>query len=162
VRFPAFRNRAPLFPIPGLTREEFAEAFDIDAQAPYLRVLLDPRGIRKLRGQKIGDLGNQDRAKLCIRISDTIRPTHDIQEIPGNCDGASAATGDFEKVSVLSAGIEDVIPIGREFDSRIRDTYLFVSTAGADGSAALKRFEAFLDTQLIRDERNLRHLSYQP
>jgi hypothetical protein len=68
----------------------------------------------------------------------------------------------FRKSFGSICGIEDVIPIGREFDSRIRDTYLFVSTAGADGSAALKRFEAFLDTQLIRDERNLRHLSYQP
>jgi hypothetical protein len=145
-----------------LTREEFAEAFDIDAQAPYRRALLDPRGIRKLRGQKNRGPRDQDWAKLCIRISDTIRPTRDIQEIPGNCDGASAATGDFEKVSVRTCGIEDVIPIGREFDSQLRDTYLFVSTAGADGSPALKRFEAFLDTQLIRDERNRRHLSHQP
>lgn len=135
-----------------LQPDEFSQAFDVEKQASFLRVLIEPQSIRKLRGQPIKELDEFGWIRLCAEISDSIHPHRDRAEIvklASELPEDGKIPPKFK--SVFSLGVEDVIPIGRE--SGIRETYLFLSCETLEGNPAPNRFNNFFNDHLARDNR---------
>jgi hypothetical protein len=135
-----------------LRPEEFAAAFDIHPQAPYLRILIKPEQIKKFRGVAVKELDSNAWVKLCGELSEMIHPNRDLGEIIKLASELPEGGTIPEKFkSVFSLGIEKVVPIGRE--SGIRETYLFLSCENQDGNPATTRFKSFARERLAEDDR---------
>jgi len=148
---PSLSDSRSSLPYSRLTKEEFAEAFDQDAKAPHLRMLIDPRDIRKFRGEKVARLSNDKWSEQLKKISETIRPSRDIKEIVEIANQMGADEEIPARFRYAFCGVENVVPIGREFDRHMRETYLFIATESSED--AFRRFGKFLDDHLMTDVR---------
>jgi hypothetical protein len=148
---PSLSDSQSSLPYSRLTKDEFAEAFDFDQDAPHLRMLIDPRDIRKFRGEKMTRLRDEKWADQLKKISDTIRPALDIKEIIALANEMRAEQKIPDRFRHAFCGVENVVPVGREFNRHMRETYLFVAIEASE--EARKRFGKFLDDELMADTR---------
>ncbi len=145
-------SKAPSLPYSRLLTDEFDEAFDTDPQAPFLRLLIDPREIRKFRGARVDELSERQWIGLLNDITVAAHGREALEEIIRLATDIPLGESIPEKFrSVFSLGTEYVLPFGR--NSQIRDTYLLISVENADGSPSKTRFRDFLNANLMDDAR---------
>jgi hypothetical protein len=133
--------------------DEFAEAFDTDRQAPFLRILIKPESIKKFRGAAVKELDQKAWIRLCSEISETIHPNRDLSQIiklASELPEGGAIPPRYKLV--FSLGIEKVVPVGRA--TQIRETYLFLSSENTqNNNPATTRFLNFAYEKLMDDGR---------
>ncbi|HLH93946.1 MAG TPA: hypothetical protein VKW08_02400 [Xanthobacteraceae bacterium] len=115
-------------PYSRLLSKEFEEAFDVRKEAPYLRILIDPRGIKKFRGKPVADLDDAAWGRLVAQIIPLAHTQGSAQEIVRLATELPSASLSHipEKYRFFFLGVEAVPVLGRE--TQHRDAYVLLST----------------------------------